>query len=182
MNESTMKHNVRNKKIVNKNNNVENAPRNAPKQATAYHAFGSLWNLEGRTDSGFQERINEKDGSVTLRFLNRPFLRTYFNDIENNRNGIKKKVDVINGKTFVSVTFPPHYAKTPREKSINKNRNKPWKNTTATVRSIAQGYENVFDISMNKIYPQIEAKKDDIYLRAIKTLLPGIIQYFAKML
>ena len=149
-------------------------------QNSASNAFVILWNMQNQEHMGWRSTTIEGSGNVKLTFAKRNHLNKLIKNIQSNR---KIKVAYRNQNKIIDVTIPSAYVNSEKLKNIKKNKRK-WASTTAIVRSTAQGYENVFDKSMEAFHPQIQAKgnQEDFYLSVIQQIVPGVMRYFSSIM
>lgn len=154
-----------------------------PRNPIAFNAFTSLWATVGPKEMGYQGMTQHNNGSVTLRFHGNSHLMRKINNIQGNQLTTIKQ-NVLNGTWHV--TIPKNYAdKLPLpKKDVNNNKGESkWNSIT---NSIPPLYKNVFRKTMALVYAQhikgLPKKEQQALLESIRRLLPGMMEYFHKLL
>ena len=149
------------------------------KDAEASNAFSALYRL--RNTQGFQGLTRNKSGSVTLRFNRMPHLETHLRKLQRNLN-FQSAVEENNSTYYVKI--PPEYVqKLNLAQNVNNKGASKWNRIT---RSIPPQYQTVFNQSMALVYAQhLQSKPErvqELYFNSIGQLIPGMIEYFDRLL
>ena len=154
-----------------------------PRNPVASNAFTSLWGLIGQREKGYQGMNRQNNGSVTLRFNAMSHLNTHMRKIQLNES-LQNAVKLSNKTWYVRI--PKEYVEAlnlPKNVNNNVKGASKWSSIT---NSIPSQYRTVFNESMALVYAQHLKTKSEaeqkVYLNSIGQLIPGMIEYFDRLL